>query len=83
MTKHPKARKCDFVLFLELVDTFDHLPRISAAASLLLQGFFLYSMLQMLAQKDCHLEVRTSAKLLQMDPFFPEFLCGAMCPGRM
>ena len=62
---------------------FRQIPCFSAGASFLLQRLFLCSFLKLLEQKGCAPDVHTSELLLAMDPFFPEFSCGAACLSRI
>ena len=63
------------VLVFELVDLFRQVPCFSAGATFLLRGFILCSVLEFR-------RARTTL-VRRMDPFFPEFLCGAACPRRI
>ena len=57
------------LVFFELVHIFRQVPCFCGRIVLV-------------ARFDCVLEVHTFAKIVAMDPSFPDFFCGAMCPWR-
>ena len=68
-----KRVDCGFVLFFELVDAFNHFPRVSVGAPLLLRRFLPRICRQILEHRGYADEVQNAEYQLGMDPFIPEF----------